>query len=45
MKLSRLQDLSRADVTNLADEWKVDRQDNVVRVVRKSECAKSAVTV
>jgi len=36
IKLSRLQDLSRAEVTNLADEWKVDRHDKTVKVARKN---------
>jgi hypothetical protein len=35
-KLSRLQDLSRAEVTYLADEWKVICQDKTVKVARKN---------
>jgi hypothetical protein len=34
--LSRLQDLSRTEVTDLADERKVIRQDKVVKVARKN---------
>ena len=36
IKLSRLQDLSRAEVTNLADEWKVKCHDKTVKVARKN---------
>ena len=36
IKLSRLQDLSRAEVTDLADEWKFICQDEVVKVARKN---------
>ena len=34
--LSRLQDLSRAEVTDLADEWKVIRRDKIVKAARKN---------
>ena len=35
-KLSRLQDLSRAEVTDLADECKVFRHEKTVQVARKN---------
>jgi hypothetical protein len=34
--LSRLQDLSRAEVPNFADKWKVMFQDKTVKVARKN---------
>ena len=36
IKLSRLQDLSRAEVTNLVDEREVIRQDKIVKVASKN---------
>ena len=36
IKLSRLQDLSRAEVTDLADECKVLCHDKIVKVLRKN---------